>query len=233
MRNKIITLFAIVFFMYSGLNYLISRSAPKPGDEIIDLPAPNLKGTMSVEEALSKRRSVRKYSKEKMKFADLAQVLWAAQGVTKDDFFRTTPSAGTMYGLEVYVVVGNVENIIPGIYEYLPVKRTLRKIRSGDLRYDLADAALGQLFIEKAPATIILLGNYDRVSQKYMDRGQLYVNIEAGHAGQNIYLQATALGLGTCAVGIFEPNEVRKLINARADESPIIMYPVGNVLEKK
>lgn len=194
---------------------------------IIKLPEPKAKGEMSVEEALQKRRSKRQFKKRPLRIEEISQLLWAAQGITKDGFFRTTPSAGSMYGLEVYLVAGEVTGMEAGIYKYKPMTHEIELIRQGDFRYELADAALAQLFIEKAPATIILTAVYERSEKKYTDRGVMYTNIEAGHAGQNIYLQAVAMNLGTCAVGSFLVIDIKKLVNMPDNEEPICLFPVG------
>jgi len=218
---KRMLVYLIALLMFTAIDSFAQDKKP------VKLPAPRMKGEMTVEEALQNRRSKRQYKKRPLKLEEVSQLLWAAQGITKDGFFRTTPSAGTMYGLEVYLVAGEVTGLEAGIYKYKPLTHELVLVRDGDLRYELADAALAQLFVEKAPATIILAGVYERSEKKYTDRGVMYTNMEAGHAGQNIYLQAAALGLGTCAVGSFLPVEVKKLVNMPINEEPLYLFPVG------
>jgi SagB-type dehydrogenase family enzyme len=132
-----------------------------------------------------------------------------------------------MYGLEVYLVAGMVTGLDAGIYKYRPKTNELELVRQGDFRYELADAALAQLFVEKAPVTIIIAAVYERLENKYTDKGVPYAHIEAGHAGQNIYLQAVALNLGTCAVASFVPPDIKKLVNMPDNEEPIYLFPVG------
>jgi SagB-type dehydrogenase family enzyme len=132
-----------------------------------------------------------------------------------------------MYGLEVYLVAGMVNRLEAGIYKYKPKTHELELVRQGDFRYELADAALAQLFVEKAPATIIIAAVYERLENKYTEKGVPYAHLEAGHAGQNIYLQAVALKLGTCAVATFVPADVKKLVNMPGNEEPIYLFPVG------
>lgn len=197
------------------------------GKSNIKLPDPKTKGEISLEETLNNRRSKRKFKPRQLKIEEVSQLLWAAQGITKDGFFRTTPSAGSMYGLEVYLVAGMVTGLDAGIYKYKPKTNELELVRQGDFRYELADAALAQLFVEKAPVTIIIAAVYERLENKYTDKGVPYAHLEAGHAGQNIYLQAVALNLGTCAVASFVPTDIKKLVNMPDNEEPIYLFPVG------
>ncbi|MBD3388996.1 MAG: SagB/ThcOx family dehydrogenase [Candidatus Altiarchaeales archaeon] len=195
-------------------------------DDIV-LPEPASSGSVSVEEAIAKRRSVRKYSGEPLSLSELSQMLWAAQGVTSQWGGRAAPSAGGTYPLEAYAVVGDVEGASPGVYRYVPGEKTLRLAVDGDVRSELAEAALGQSMISEAPAIIVISAVYERTTGRYGDRGVMYVHMEAGHAGQNIYLQAESLGLGTVAVGAFRPRQVSQILGLPEDEEPIYMYPIG------
>ncbi len=212
----------MMFFIGIGVNAMQekSRSADK-----IRLPKPKLESGMALERALHERRSVRDLKREALTLDEVAQLLWAAQGVTHDDGLRTTPSAGALYPLELYVVVGNVKNLSAGAYRYLPREHALTKVTEGDLRRELSRAALSQDFLEDAPATIVISAEYERTTEKYHERGRRYVHFEAGHASQNIYLQAASLGLGTVAVGAFDDAAVKQLLNA--DEEPLYLMPVG------
>ena len=140
---------------------------------------------------------------------------------------RTAPSAGALYPLEVYVVVGNVEGLTSGVYRYVPTRHELTRIQDIDVRQDLARAGLGQTWIKEAAICIVITTVYERTTKKYGDRGVRYVHMEAGHAAQNIYLQATALGLGMVTVGAFSDNQVREILGVPDDEVPLYVIPVG------
>jgi SagB-type dehydrogenase family enzyme len=144
--------------------------------------------------------------------AQLGQVLWAAQGVTGGTGLRTAPSAGGLYPLELYVVAGEVADFQPGIYQYQVDRHVLALSAAGDHRADLAAATLGQGWVALAPAIIVVAAAYGRTTAKYGDRGVRYVHMEAGHAAQNVCLQATAIGLGCVVVGLFDDREVKRLI---------------------
>jgi SagB-type dehydrogenase family enzyme len=200
---------------------------PESKPDIIKLPNPRYKGSVSIEEALLKRRSVRDYKNESLTLADVSQLLWAAQGITDPGGLRTSPSAGALYPLEVYVVAGNVKDLPGGIYRYRPHKHELERVVAGDKRTELCNAALGQTYVRSAPAVIVFSAVYERVTVKYGERGIRYVHIEAGHAAQNAFLQAVSLNLGAVVIGAFHDEEVKKIIRAADREQPLYIMPVG------
>lgn len=173
----------------------------------IELPDPETKGTMSVEEAIWRRRSIRSFTEEPLSVNDISQLLWAAQGITDPEKrFRAAPSAGAIYPLKIYVVVSSngVTELAEGLYHYDPFMHRLECILRGDLRLILAEAALKQSCVAEAPVSIVIVAVYERTTTKYGERGIRYVQMEAGHVGQNLYLQATARGLGMVTVGAFD-----------------------------
>ncbi len=192
----------------------------------IQLPSPHIGGRMSVEQAINERRSVRLYRKtETVQLEEISQILWAAQGITSDEGLRTAPSAGALFPLELYLVAGNVRNLQAGVYHYEPHKHVLRRVLSGDVRVDLHTAAMDQEQLHAASAIIVIAAVYDRSTAKYLERGRRYVDFEVGHVSQNIYLQATALGLGTVAVGAFQESEVKRVLEI--SEEPLYLMPLG------
>jgi len=202
------------------------------GDEagdIIILPEPKNTGSMSVEEALLERRSNRNYKDEALTLAEVSQLLWAAQGITHPGGYRTTPSAGALYPLEIYVVAGNVKGLPVGIYKYRPQGHELEMVAGGDVRADLCAAAIDQECIEDGAAVLVFAAVYERTTGKYGERGVRYVHIEAGHAAQNVYLQAVSLGLGTVIVGAFDNDGVERLMQMAGDEQVLCIMPVGRV----
>jgi len=199
-------------------------------NEKIKLPEPKYDSDTSVEQALLGRRSVRGYKDEPLTLTEVSQLLWAAQGITgpgKD--FRTAPSAGALYPLEVYVVIGNVEGVAKGVYKYRPPEHKIVKIRDEDVRDELTAAALGQTWVGDGSVVIVFSAVYEKTTQKYGDRGIRYVYMEAGHAAQNVYLQAVSLNLGTVVVGAFKDDEVRSILNMLDEETPLYIMPVGKI----
>ncbi len=197
---------------------------------IVYLPLPKVKGVLSLEETLLLRRSIREYKKKSLTLEQLSQLLWATQGISYPRWkFRTAPSAGATYPLEVYVVVGEegVENVDPGIYHYNPHAHIIKLIKRGDYRQSLYNACWGQIWVREAPVNIVITAIYERTTRRYGERGIRYVHFEVGHACQNLYLQATALGLGVVAIGAFSDSEIRRILDLDEDEYPQYVVPVG------
>ena len=206
------------------------QSAPAtvlPNGESIKLPDPILKGDKSIEEALVERRSVRAYTDEPLTLTEIGQLLWAAQGITRPGGYRTAPSAGALYPLEVYLVAGNVSGLPAGVYRYNTHEHALEKISEGDKRSMLSQAALGQEAVKNGAAVIVITAVYERTTVKYGDRGIQYVHMEVGSAAENIYLQAAALDLGTVFIGAFNDEEVKEVLGLPAEEQPLCIMPVG------
>lgn len=224
---------ALLLGVALGLYFFRFREAPVfpvLADGITSLPEPRLHGGISVEEVIKRRRSIRSYADSPLTLAEVGQLLWAAQGITDPKSgFRAAPSAGATYPLEVHLVVGEgtVAGLAAGVYRYLPEGHRLERRLAGDLRARLAAAALGQPWVEAAPITIVITAIYQRTTARYGERGVRYVHLEAGHVGQNIYLQAVALELGTVAVGAFRDAEVAELLGLPQDEVPLYLFPVG------
>ncbi len=218
-----------------GVGFYLSRprgTSPTGahGGEVIPLPEPRLAGEVSLEEAVARRRSIRSYADSSLTLAEVGQLLWAAQGITEPEKgFRAAPSAGATYPLELHLVVGEgtVEGLAAGVYRYLPEGHRLSWRLPGDLRARLAAAALGQPWVRTAPICIVITAVYHRTTARYGERGIRYVHLEAGHVGQNIYLQAVALELGTVAVGAFRDEEVVELLELPPEEEPLYIFPVG------
>jgi SagB-type dehydrogenase family enzyme len=205
-------------------------------DSVVYLPYPARITNMSIEEAILLRRSIREYTSDPVKIEHLAMILWAAYGVTDPKWgLRASPSAGATYPLEVYVVIGESgvlvregEYLKAGVYKYDVHKHLLTLIKTGDLRGDLADAALGQKWVREAPVSIVVCAVFERTVSRYGERGRVrYVPMEVGHLGQNVYLMATALGYGAVVVGAFNDDRVQAVISAKPEEIPMYIIPIG------
>jgi SagB-type dehydrogenase family enzyme len=216
--NKFISI--LLFFFISG-----GIMADQGGK--VMLPDPSVKGEHSLEQLLSKRRSIRDYPDKALSLPELGQLLWSAQGITHSRGFRTAPSAGALYPLELYVVAGQVENLAHGIYHYQPHQHQLQKISDTDVRKKIAKAALSQTWVKNAAAVIVFTADYDRTTIKYGNRGERYVHIEVGHAAQNLFLQSEALNLATVVVGAFHDNEVNNILGIPGYLKPLLLMPIG------
>lgn len=204
--------------------FLAAFCANKTGGsmEEIKLPNPNLKGKTSVEECILKRRSKRSYFEKEPSLEQISQLCWAAQGLTeKKAGFRSAPSAGALYPLELYLVKNN------GLFRYIPEGHKLVKLKPDDLRDELCKAALYQEFVKEAPLNFIITAVYSRTTKRYGERGVMYVHIEVGHVAENIHLQSVALGLGSVPIGAFYEDEVKKVLSLPEEETPLYIIPVG------
>jgi SagB-type dehydrogenase family enzyme len=176
---------------------------------------------------LRQRRSGREYADEPLTRRELGQLLWAAQGITSDEGGRTAPSAGALYPLELFAVTRDVEGVDPGVWRYQPEEHALSPVREGDRTTALRAASLDQSSVGDAPASIVIAGVQERTEVKYGERSERYVILEAGHAAQNLVLQATTLGLAAVTIGAFDDAEVQQVLDLATDEDPLYVVPVG------
>ncbi len=189
------------------------------------LPAPDTRGAQPLETVLASRRSVRQFSQHPVTLRQVGQLLWAAQGITGDHDFRAAPSAGALYPLQLYVIASRVNGLTPGIYRYHHAEHQLELQKPDDHAAALSSAGLSQPCLAHAAATIVVFGRYERTASKYGPRAPRYVHIEVGHLGQNILLQASALGLGAVPVGGFDDLAVQQLIGDQSQ--PLYLIAVG------
>jgi len=194
------------------------------------LPKSSHVGNISVEEAIMRRRTVRDFESIPLALSQLSQLLWAAQGITDEkNGFRSAPSGGALYPLDVYVVSGegSVEELEGGVYRYLPQEHALNNVGDEDRREEVGRAALEQNWVAQAPVVLVITAEYRRITGKYGKRGIRYAQIEVGHVGQNIFLQAEALGLAAGIVGAFDDRNLAKAIGAPDEHEPLLIMPVG------
>ena len=194
---------------------------------VIRLPDPRKDSKTSVESSLHRRRSVREFGKAGLTPAEVSQLLWAAQGITDPVGGRTAPSAGALYPLQVFLVAGGQDELPAGVYSYRPQGHDLLPVLQGDKRAQLAAAALEQNWLKDAPVTIAIAAVYERTAGKYKQRAERYVHMEAGHAAQNVHLQAVAPDLGSVVVGAFDDAEVKRVLTLATNEEPLCLMPVG------
>ena len=187
-----------------------------------DLPQPRLQGDRSLEEILADRRSVREFTDKPLTDTEISQLLWAAQGVTDPDGRRAAPSAGALYPLEVYVASSS------GLFHFQPAQHQLSRRHDKDLRQMIHGAALAQDAIVEAPVVFVITAVYGRTQGKYGDRAERYVHLEAGHAVQNLLLQAVALDLGGVPIGAFNDKRLSEILGLSQNESPLYLIPIGH-----
>ncbi len=220
----------VIFFIFTGNSPNIrdhNNENDMKNTEQIYLPSPEHEGK-SFEEILNERRSERNFTDESLSKYELSQLLWAGRGVTDEERgFKTAPSAGATYPLDILVDVRNVRDLSPGIYRYDPYEHRLDMKKHGSERDAIYQASLNQESIKTAPVLFIMIGTYERITPRYGERGVRYTHIEAGHISQNIYLQATSMELGTVAIGAFEDETIKEILGT--DAEPIYLMPVGRI----
>jgi len=197
----------------------------------IPLPSPKIKSRFSLEQALHIRRSIRDYTKEPLTLAEFSQLLWSCQGITSREGFRTTPSAGAVFPLEIYAVVSHVDDLAPGVYHYLPglKEHCVEQVKRGSYGKKIFDLSTKQDFIKTVALNLVMGTVTARMEKQYGEMALRYVLMEMGHAAQNVHLQAEALGLGSVAVGYLNESAVRELLGMESD--PLYMVSVGRKKE--
>jgi SagB-type dehydrogenase family enzyme len=199
--------------------------------EPIKLPSPNLDSRLSLEKALYSRRSHRDLLDQPLTLKQVSQLLWAAQGVTVDWGGRTAPSVKSVYPLTVYLLAHQVETLNPGLYRYWPGDRDpvhrLTLVKPGDLLKNLTET-VNQNSLNNAPAVLIVSGDFAKMTAAFDNKkADFNVYLEAGHVGQNIYLEAESLALGTVALSSFDPQQVHDLLELPKEETVIYLFPIG------
>jgi SagB-type dehydrogenase family enzyme len=200
-----------------------TSSAPEEAKARITLPSPDRTGRMTLEQALARRRSLREFAAQVLSKQELSQLLWAAQGITHPNGLRTAPSAGALYPLVFYVATAC------GFYRHDPHDHRLDLHSEDDLRPALYRASSGQDCVRGAPAVFVISAVYEQTEREYgRERGPRYVHLEAGHAAQNMLLQAVTLGLGGVLVGAFDDQQVQKVLSLPRDRQPLYLVPIGH-----
>ena len=195
--------------------------------KLLSLPEPRSRGSLSLEEALGRRRSRRAFLELSLTLPEVAQLLWSAQGVTHPEGYRTAPSAGATYPLELFLLVDRVYGLAPGVYRYRPEMHALEAWRLGKFLPALYEAALRQEWVVEAAVVFVFAAEFARTEKRYGAQARRYVFVEVGHAAQNLLLEATALELGAVPVGAFEERGVAEAVGLPSKWPPLYLVPVG------
>jgi SagB-type dehydrogenase family enzyme len=223
MLKTIASLFLVLWFS------VINPLGPGYAAEAIKLPPPVLKGTVSVEEALQGRRSNRRFADRPLTLSQVAQLLWAADGINHPQGKRTAPAARAAYAIDLYLVAGEggVSNLAPGIYRYLVAEHALKPVAQGEFRPAVAKACNSQEWMTAAPAMVALAGNYARCAVKNGAKAPMFTHMEAGFVAQNLFLEVGAMGLGAGIVGGFNDQALAQALKLPPADVPLLVMPVG------
>jgi SagB-type dehydrogenase family enzyme len=223
---KLLIVSCVLFGIGISTSWCQTGASARRSPTVEVLPLPKRTGAVPVEEAIGRRRSVRSFENRDLTEQQISQLLYAAQGITDTSrSLRAAPSAGATYPLECYLVTRE------GVFRYLPAEHALEAVKKRDVRQELGKAALGQSCMSSAPAVVAFTAIPERTTGRYGDRGHRYIYMEAGHAAQNVHLQAVALGLGSVPVGAFDDDAVCKALGCGGKEKAIYLMPVGRLRE--
>ncbi len=202
-------------------------NAPFTRKEKISLPEPTFMSNTSIENALLSRRSMRIFKPESLSIEEISQLAWAAQGVNDPRGFRTSPSAGAFYPINLYIVTQNVENLPKGIYKYKAEEHELIQIASEENASQFFNSITTQYSLKNPAAIFIFSAKVEQIIASYGSFGKKFLYMEAGHTTQNLYLQTTSLEIGTTMIGGVNEKEIRQALNMSSYEHPLCMMPVG------
>ncbi len=202
-----------------GISATAAVTGAQATRKTLQLPPPQTSGGMTLNEALARRRSIRRFTGRPLGGKNIAQLCWSAQGITHDANRKTAPSAGALYPLRLYVATAD------GVYLYIPNTNQLARVVNRDVRSGIARSA-GK-WTGRAGAIFVICGDVSITAAKYHARAQRYVYLEAGHVAQNLLLQATALGLGATPVGAFNDTVVTALLDLPRGFEAIYLVPAG------
>jgi len=200
-----------------------------PDKPRIFLPPPE-GSTVTLNEALHKRKSVRRYAAKPVSREQLSYLLWAVAGVQRSEgsfHFRPAPSAGALYPIETYIIANNSEDMAKGLYHYAVRPHALEELRPGDLARDIVRATMGQRMHGEASVVFIWTAIVQRSRFRYHDRSYRYIHLDAGHIAQNLALAAVSQGLASCQVGAYFDDEVNALVGADGTEESVIYMSVA------
>jgi SagB-type dehydrogenase family enzyme len=220
----------VILSLVMALGFSLGDLSVGLGAQVIKLPAPAAKGTVSLEEALQNRRSTRKFANRSLDLAQISQLLWAADGINNPQGKRTAPSGRAAYPIDLFLVAGErgVTNLAPGVYRYVVADQALELVAPGEFRSAVAKACNSQVWISEAPAIVVITGDIKRSAAKNGDQAALFTHLEAGFVGQNIFLQAGALGLGAGVAGGFKDKPLAQALKLPGNDTPFLVMPVGH-----
>ncbi|MFX1276688.1 MAG: SagB/ThcOx family dehydrogenase [Promethearchaeota archaeon] len=200
----------------------------------IKLPKFEVKKKVDFWEVIVSRHSTRTFNDESISLNTLSSILFGMAGLTRiypQFAFRTTPSAGGLYPIEIYPIINNVEEIEQGVYHYDILHHELEYLKGGNFRKEVAEACLGQKMAYDSAINFIWTAVIERSKWKYLQRCYRYIYMDCGHIGQNFYLIAEALELGACTIGAIYDDELNDLLGIDGKtETAIYVGVIGKKL---
>lgn len=195
--------------------------------EVIELPHPAYVGEATLEECLKVRRSMKEFGAGAVTLDQVSQLLFAAQGITDPRGFRTAPSAKASYPLELTVIANRVEGLTPGAYLYDSFEHQLKRTRNGELNIELAADCHNQEWVLNAPVLVVVTTYVTMMLGMTAEQSLEVGLLEAGHATQNLLLQACALSMNTAVVGEFKADAIGRLLQLKQTQRLIYVICAG------
>ncbi len=200
-----------------------------PESKKVDLPSLESIATLSLDEVLKKRKSIRQFSRKPISLQQLSYLLWASTGIQRREQgyeFRTAPSAGALYPIETYLIVHNVETVEKGVYHYSVKRHVLELLNRGNFDREITEAALGQSMCRECATVFVWTAIFYRSKWKYKQRAYRYIYLDCGHIAENLALASVSLGLGSCQIGALFDDEVNTIVKADGTEESVIYLSV-------
>lgn len=203
---------------------------------IIHLPKPETLKPASalLENTIVGRRSIRRFSTASLTLEEVSWLLWCTQGVQKvlpPSTIRTVPSAGARHPLDTYVLLTRVKGLTTGLYRYIALEHAIAPIRlDAKIGVLLQEACLGQDMVTTAAITFFWVADIYRSAWRYSERAWRYVFLDAGHVCQNLYLGATPLECGVCAIAAFDDKKLNALLGADGENQFAVYTAVAGKL---
>ncbi len=202
-----------------------------PDAQKVELPSFELNKSLSLDQALRQRKSIRNFQDKGISLGQLSYLLWASTGIQRieDGYeFRTVPSAGALYPIETYIVSNNVRKLEAGIYHYSISSHELELLKQGNFKRSITAAALGQDMCASAAVVFVWTAIFERCKWKYGQRAYRYMYLDTGHIAENLALVAVSLNLGSCEIGALYDDNVNAIVGIDGtDESVLCMAVVG------
>jgi SagB-type dehydrogenase family enzyme len=200
--------------------------------KIVELPFLEKIETLTFDETVKNRKSIRSFSDKPLNLEKFGYLLWSTTGIQRVDSgydFRNAPSAGALYPIETYCFANKVNGLDVGLYHYNIKLHSLEELNIGDFSISLARACLGQEMLTSAQVVFLWSAIFERSKWKYKQRAYRYVYLDCGHIAQNLALCASSLGLGSCQIGAFYDDEINNILGLDGKEEGVIyLSVVGN-----
>jgi SagB-type dehydrogenase family enzyme len=176
-------------------------------------------GLLSV---IANRRSCRIYALTPVSLLSLSIIIHHSFGISEGHWRRSTPSAGGLYPLELYIVATRVEALPAGLYHYNVRSNSLNHLHEGDFREKLSNALFIKEAVQTAAMTLLISGVFGRTKIKYRERAYRFALLEAGHAMQNICIAAAVEKLASCPIGGFIDDNLNDIVDVNGVNEAVL-----------